>query len=70
MKRIFGVILLISNGLILSLIWSCFKEAIHDAKESNHKHKILITIICFLGDAWDLFALDFLTLMFGLICLL
>ena len=37
MKRIFGVILLISNGLILSLIWSCFKEAIHDAKESNNR---------------------------------
>lgn len=69
MKQICGVILLILNGIILSLICSCLKEAISDSKKSKCKHKILVTFICFLGDAWELIALAFLTLAFGLICL-
>lgn len=69
MKHIIGVVLLILNGLILSLILSCFKEAIGEAKKTKHKHKVLITVVCFLGDAWELIAIAFLTLMFGLICL-
>ena len=69
MKHILGVVLLISNGLVLSLMVACFKDAIGDAKKAKHKNKALITICCFLGDAWDLFAIVFLTLMFGLICL-
>ena len=67
MKHMVGVILLILNGLVLSGIWSCFKEAIHEAK--NSRHKVFITIICFLADSWELITLAFLTLMFGLICI-
>lgn len=67
MKSIIGVALLILNGVILSGIWSCFKEARYDAK--NSKRKVLMTIVCFLADAWELFSLAFITLMFGLICL-
>ena len=70
MKHIIGVVLLILTGMILTLIWSCLKEAIFDGKTSSNKHKLLLTIICFLGDAWDLIVLAFLSLMFGLICLL
>lgn len=69
MKRIFGVILLILNDIILSVIYSCLKDAIIDSKTSKCKHKILVIFICFLGDAWEVIELAFLTLAFGLICL-
>lgn len=69
MNHIIGVILLIFNGLFLCLTIRSFKEALNDAKKSNCKNKLFITIICFLGDAWEIIALDFLTLMLGLICL-
>ena len=35
MKQILGVILLIANGMILSIILSCFKDALRDAKKSK-----------------------------------
>ena len=67
MKQILGVILLIANGMILSIILSCFKDALRDAKKT--KHKIFWTIVGFGADAWEFCTLAFLTLMFGLICI-
>lgn len=70
MKFVFGIILFILNGFILSILIKCLKEAVSEAKECKNKCKFILTLIFFGGDAWDLLTLEFLTFMFGLICLL